>query len=386
MKIGLGGATILALSVLAACGPKPAAATTNTANAPLATGPVTPAPGAPAAASNATDAAAQTQLSFVAYDDPTENSFQVVVPKGWNTQGGVHRTSPVIAQPWVNSTSPDGSMTIFVGDANMPGFRVPQGGQSEGQLVQSMSPALPSSLALNWRNGADFAAYYGPTRLAQMGCTGATPTGGQPEPDVAAFQTQRLANLVQGIVIQGTFTPPQQDASLVTFSCQMNGKTVSAGIIADTATPIAQTWSAVVAGYIAPVGQEAWAQAILMKTVLSRQWNPQWDQAMRDATQDAINQQRQQDAAVEAQLQRESEANTQMILAYGQQQQNARTAEHNAFMAQMNAQSQQENANFAAYEQQKSLNVWRFNAVVQRNGDLYQDPNTGRIFEVDGPH
>src|ERR1700744_6277108 len=82
-SIGRALGAIVAISALAACGPKPAAANTP---APLAPGAApaaaSAAPAAPSADANATDAAAQSILSFVSYDDPSENSFQISVPKG----------------------------------------------------------------------------------------------------------------------------------------------------------------------------------------------------------------------------------------------------------------------------------------------------------------
>jgi len=137
-----------------------------------------------------------------------------------------------------------------------------------------------------------------------------------------------------------------------------------------------------VAGYRAAPGQETWALAILNHMLASRQWNPQWDEAMRGQLREALARQAKADAEVGAMLQQQSWEFHNMLMAQGDAAQAARTANHNAFMAQMNAQSAQRNAEFQRYEAQKDLNTWRFTAQI-RNGALYRDVNTGEIFEVD---
>jgi regulator of protease activity HflC (stomatin/prohibitin superfamily) len=115
----------------------------------------------------------------------------------------------------------------------------------------------------------------------------------------------------------------------------------------------------------------------------SRQFNPQWDQAMRDAAQEALNQQQSQADAEMAQLLATEQAEDAAIRAKGQADMQRLTSEHQAFMNQMDEQSAARNANFAAYEAQKGLNNWNFIAHDVRNGALYRDNETGKIFEID---
>lgn len=333
----------------------------------------------PAPAPNPQDA----KIAWAQFVDPTESAFALQVPQGWVVKGGINRVSPITVTAWVTATSPDGAIQVFIGDPSIPTFRVPPANQPEGTQLQPASSQLPPTVALNYRAGASFAQLYAPNSLATAGCTGATPTGTQAEPAIAQQSYARAVQLVQGIRISGTYTPPQHDAGLATFTCTSGGRTYAAGVIADTARPAAiNMWTATVAGYLTTPDQADWALAILQHMLASRQWNPQWDQAMRDAAQDAINRQNQEDAQVEAQLVQQSWQFTNMLLAAGNADQQARNASHNAFMAQMQAQSVQRNAQFQQYEAQRSLNSWQFDAYI-RNGALYRDTTTGRIFEVD---
>jgi len=277
-------------------------------------------------------------------------------------------------------------MQIFIGGPEViPGFRIPGPGQQEGDQVASPSPELPPAVALNYRPGADFATYYAPMRLAAAGCTGATPTGGtQPMPDYAQAQAARSVQLLSGVVTRYAYTPPPHEAGLASFTCQQNGTTMDAAVLADTTPPAGPgTWSVTgVAGYIAAPGQDAWALAILKYTLASEQWNPQWDEAMREKLEAALTNQYQQDDQAMAQLQQMEQQTadfSRMLFAQGAAEQDAM---HNSQMAQLNAESAQENANFEQYEAQRSLNSCNFDAHV-RNGALYQNETTGEIFEVD---
>jgi hypothetical protein len=323
--------------------------------------------------------------AWTRFVDPTENAFAFDVPQGWAVKGGVRRVSPLIAQVWLSAVSPDGATQFFIGDPSVPGFVLPKPNQAEGTTVPSLSPRLPPGVALGYRPGAEFAKYYGPKGLAAAGCTGAALTGAQALPDLARAQYDRATEMARGVTIRGGFTPPQQEAGIATFTCQSAGRPLAAGVAADTGQPNATigTWTvSVIAGYLTAPGQEAWAQASLNRMLASRQFNPQWDEAMRQQLQNALTQQNQQADQAMALMQQQSQQFAAMMQAKGQSDQAALTASHNAFMNQMNQQSATRNAEFQNYQAQRSLNSWNFDAHI-RNGNLYRDTDTGKIFEVD---
>jgi len=326
------------------------------------------------------------KIAFTQFADPSEGAFSVDLPAGWTVAGGMTRVSPIDAQPWVTATAPDGSIQIFIGAQEMvPGFRVPGPGQTEGDQVPAVSPEVPPNIALSFRPGAEFAEYYGPTRLRVAGCDGATATGTKPMPDLAQAQAARAANFTGSITTRYTYTLPQHDAGLATFSCQENGTAIAAGVIADTTEPGAGgSWNMTeVAGYIATPEQAAWAQAILKYMLASMRWNPQWDQGMRLAVQAALTRQYQQDDNAFAELQamqRQSAVFSQEMFAETGAE---LSAIHKAQMAQLSAQSAQESATFQQNMYLKGLNTWNWTAHEVRGGALYQDVTTGAIVEVD---
>jgi hypothetical protein len=326
----------------------------------------------------------EVKLTWTQFVDPSEKAMAIDLPTGWVAKGGVMRISSIIATPWVEATSPDGSIEVFVNDPTLPTYRETEQKNAEGTMVPGGSPVLPQAMVLNSRGGAEFAKYYGPGALAKAGCADARVTGTQAAPEVAKFDLDRAKTLLSGLKTNFALTVPVYDAALVTFTCQSGGQTLSAGVIADTAkTANLPFWEATVSGYLTTKGQEAWALAILKHVSLSRQFNPQWDEAMREATQDVLNRQQLVANAQMAQLLATEQAEDAAIAARGTADMQLLASGHAAFMNQMNSQSAAQNSNFAAYEAQKGLNNWNFIAQDVRNGALYRDPNTGQIFEDD---
>ncbi|MEI9984180.1 MAG: hypothetical protein WDN69_13820 [Aliidongia sp.] len=337
------------------------------------------------AALAATPAWAQTQAAtWVQFVDPTEQAFALDVPQGWTVKGGIKRFSTVVATLWVTAASPDGAIQVFVGDPAITPFMIPKSGQAEGTALPPFSAVVPPAVTLSYRAGAEFAKFYGPKSLAGIGCTDAVPTGTQAMPDLARFQYERARFQSRGLNVRGGFTPPQHDAGLVAFTCQTTGRGYAAGVVADTAQPLQMGyWSvSVAAGYLAPQGQDAAAFAVLNHMLGTRQWNPQWDEAMHQAAQDVLNHMAQAADRDMALLQRNADQFSAMLKAQGDANMARLTANHNAYMAEQNRESAQRNAAFKDYEAARSLNSWNFTAHI-RNGELYRNPNTGGIFEVD---
>jgi hypothetical protein len=64
---------------------------------------------------------------YVSWRDPKEGAFTAEIPKGWSAQGGTSR--PSLSQVWqrLEVTSPDGAITMYVGD-DFPAYREPDSG------------------------------------------------------------------------------------------------------------------------------------------------------------------------------------------------------------------------------------------------------------------
>ena len=69
-------------------------------------------------------------------------------------------------------------------------------------------------MVLDYRPGAEFAKYYGPTALAKAGCDDAEVTGTQAMPDVAKSDLDRTISMTRGLKTKFVFTPPPREVKV----------------------------------------------------------------------------------------------------------------------------------------------------------------------------
>jgi hypothetical protein len=321
------------------------------------------------------------QIALTAFADPTENAFAVQVPRGWTVRGGVERLSSITVTEWVTESSPDGATQVFFGDPSVPGFRVPNGNQAEGTVAPPLSYQVPPPVVLAYRPGAAFAEFYGPKSLAAIGCVDARVTGRQPIPGLAQMQRDRAAEIYRAA--GSNLSPQPHEAGIAGFTCQIGGRPFAAGVIADTTQPIAAgTWEVtLVAGFLAPPGEQDAALAITSQLIASRRRNPNWVQAMAEAGRQAVARDQRIVADVAAQMQAQSREFTNMILNNLVEGGIQRTAAHNAFMQQMREQSIRNNEQFVRDQARKDLFTWREVAYVH-DGILVRDAYTGQHYEI----
>jgi hypothetical protein len=79
----------------------------------------------------------------VRWEDPAEKAFSVEVPEGWRASGGTVRPSTVLVQAEVEATSPDGAVTVAMGD-HYPVFVEPNAVLSFGGIEEGGTYVDPS--------------------------------------------------------------------------------------------------------------------------------------------------------------------------------------------------------------------------------------------------
>ena len=110
-------------------------------------------------------------LRWTTFEDPAEHAFSLSVPAGWRVQGGLRRRSAVEVHYGVTATSPDGRITLFLGDENLPTFTVPNrlltlGGYGPGRWY---SPGFGQQLLVEpYMPGAAFAQAWGAQRFRAL--------------------------------------------------------------------------------------------------------------------------------------------------------------------------------------------------------------------------
>lgn len=122
----------------------------------------------PAPAANNTSS----DLQFVLWHDPAENSFTIEVPEGWHVMGGVNWVGPTNAQHFVRAQSPDGAIRVYIGDPEIVPRQVPnafswmQTGAGEGQMFRT--PSGDPALLSRFLTGAEYAKQHALWRLCRQ--------------------------------------------------------------------------------------------------------------------------------------------------------------------------------------------------------------------------
>jgi hypothetical protein len=177
------------VAILRSFGRAPAAASGTNA---LASGGKPAAQAPPAAAS----------LAYRRVVDAKEQAYSMELPQGWSVDVAMHREGTE-TRPEASARSPDGRILLFFNDRNVGTFTVPNPtltslGFAEGAIY---NPAGRPTLVWRYLGGADFAAWWLPSRFG-----GARVTGGQARPDIArliAESRYRYGNAVGGSVESG---------------------------------------------------------------------------------------------------------------------------------------------------------------------------------------
>ena len=108
--------------------------------------------GAEAADGPRTGAQAGPELRYQRFTDPREGAFSVELPASWNVQGGTLRRSAVDVKQWLKLMSPDGRITLWTQEPQLPAmFTLP---------TQGMPAANnPSSPTMQYMQGGQFAEF-----------------------------------------------------------------------------------------------------------------------------------------------------------------------------------------------------------------------------------
>ncbi len=221
-------------------------------------------------------------VSWARFTDPAESAFSMDVPAGWRVIGGTVRKSAIEIPMGVQATSPDGAITIFYGDPNIPIYSVPSGMTAMARLgpgmVYNMGNGL-STVIMPYMDGKTFAAQWGAVRVAAA-CGAPKVMGYRARPDSSQGLDMAYA---QGGVRSSV------NAGEASFACDLGGAEGGGYVFAATElvqTPFGQVWDVkYVVGCIAPAGRAAEAYAILAHMAQSFTISRAWMEQQRDLSQ-----------------------------------------------------------------------------------------------------
>jgi hypothetical protein len=201
---------------------------------------------------------AQMQPAWVTVVDPQEKAFSIDVPQGWKVNGGMFRFGLIDARPFVDMTSPDGRISVRVGDVTIPSYNTPN------PMLHSLHAEGPH--VAPYATGDEFATRYGLARFSSM-CRGVQVTKAGPLPP-------KYGRAAQGRV--------RVTAGAAGFTCMANGSPMVGFVYSETmlvqaAGPVASSWYVIALGSVlAPMAQGQMAGAILKHASESIALNPEW--------------------------------------------------------------------------------------------------------------
>lgn len=234
-------------------------------------------------------ALAQNGLRFQQWSDPREGAFSLEVPAGWKISGGTVR--PYAGAGGVSEVliaSPDGGVTVRLGDVNLPGtFLVPNETMSSLGCNEGCRPSS-SALVLRYLSGQDFASYYvGQTMRQYCSSLGWTRKGSYP--DYVRRQAQLMAQYGMNPFASHT-------AGDVNYICKANGGTWVGYFFAETYAVNYQgtgtAWAvARLQGYTTTPERAALADAVLQRAITTMRTNPQWFKGEQEQAQRTVQMQ-----------------------------------------------------------------------------------------------
>lgn len=203
--------------------------------------------------------------------DTEERAFSVETPQGWKTQGGMLRKGPLDPRVQVDMTSPDGRVSMRIGDFGIGRFTVPTQqmvrlGFTEGKPYSAGQPPTTTTMA-RYRSGHDFADLYAQARFSKV-CQTLEPKSIKSEDPI--FTAPRDG-------------PSSTTAGEVVYRCVADGQEKVGFVYAETSLYEMQgtgNWApACLLSFLAPKDRAAATYTMLFHSAASFTENPQW--AMR---------------------------------------------------------------------------------------------------------
>jgi len=332
--------------------------------------------------------------SFTKLIAPTERSFSVELPDGWNNQLGLKRSSGDYKMPrsWITSRSPDGATQLFIGDLEVPMFQtqLPPEAQAAGPAAMQFvrNYLRKEGIAIKpYLNARQFGAEYTQRRFGQQpGFRILDMTENQPLKQAAAALDQRLGN-------------PSRPLDTVTVNFEYAGHKGQVWVASGYASGAPNIWSADVSGFTTTdkieTGKKLFAQSALSFDI-SPKWMAREQQQMQQremAVQQRMQMQRQN---MQAQRQQMNQGHQQRMQALQnnfnshqrrmQQRSAAMDQQHQSWMNTQNQNYEQHQSFVRGIHDQTLVNSggssWEVDAGAN---NYYVDPNSNTYFGTDQP-
>ncbi len=210
---------------------------------------------------------AGTSMKYTRLDEPREQSYSIELPAGWRNELGLYRMGSNDNRYETSSISPDGNVTVFLGDRNVGNYVVPTQdmagfGFREGSMYNPSGTS--AQMLLRYLPGAQFGQYWLNMRLR-----GAQVLGQKERPDINQQMAQaryRYGNPMNATLHSGE----------VSFEYQGKRGTV---VVTTEIYGMANLYSwrvAYLCGYFAAPGYSGQAAEVLAHAISTARPNLNW--------------------------------------------------------------------------------------------------------------
>lgn len=211
---------------------------------------------------------AQQPVSWTTLRDATEQAFSIDVPKGWKAQGGLLRKGPLDPRVQVDMVSPDGRVSMSIGDWAVGPYAVPSGqmerfGFTEGKTYAPGHPPTATIVA-RYRTGEVFADVYGQARFSRV---------------CAVLEPKSMKSMAP------IFSPASEASTTTTageivYRCVQNGQEKVAYVYAETslyqANGVANWMMSSLETFLSSKDLAASAYKLVFQSASTFAENPQW--------------------------------------------------------------------------------------------------------------
>ena len=284
--------------------------------------------------------------SWTTFTEPGENAFTVSAPQGWQVKGGIARTSPSDAKPWLTANTQDGSTTMFINDPRLPLFVSPDQQHQEGSVINN---PYGQQMVHAYEGGGQFAAEYA-QRVMSSDCVNMQLLGTRPEPELAQktqAERERMAAAVGSRVPASATTYDGGSAQLAfQVNCAAYVVTVFA-VTGKTQIGAGTLWTAgPVFGYRTPAPQVAQVDPVVRAMQASFQRTPEWDAKTTAAARQTMQTMLAQGDRAMAQMNQQSAQSSAMLRQNGENFAREQQQRQDVYMAQQGHQRDVRNNNF----------------------------------------
>ncbi|HXP86218.1 MAG TPA: hypothetical protein VN841_15945 [Bryobacteraceae bacterium] len=212
-------------------------------------------------------------LAWTKFEDPLEKAYTLDVPQGWTVKGGMFRLGYSDERIMLDLRSPDGKVSLRLGDVSIPTYFFPDQLHREGE-VYDLGAQAQGTIA-RYRTGQEFAAVYAQARFKSQcsGLTAEATAGAEPA--------------------DGYLLPEGNKASSgqVRYGCQSSAGARTAYVWSKT-TLTGQLWQVQLASFLAAPEQTPMALSVVARCERSFKLSPDWRERQKKLDEEGLAYQR----------------------------------------------------------------------------------------------